>query len=249
VAHFVLSEKTISNLALMAAKDDAGHFGLEQLLRSADGQRLRNLHLRCNLNGTTLHWLVGLLTQSMEAVSLGYGQRKSELGRFLNSAKIQHLYALYIKLHPMGTTSSWLSLLVYQSWEFVLMEASWQNHITPTMEDIDDHKDDGIIMPLPPARTSYDHHENHSNNGINSINAGSSHLYNLAYVEQHVVGPYGEDGVLASLPLRLTSSVVGNRESEASSGSTTSLEAIIEDAFDSKDSKKYVSSSDSTDNK
>jgi hypothetical protein len=60
---------------------------------------------------------------------------------------------------------------------------------------------------------------------------------------QYAPGSHAKGGVLANMPLPLTSSV-GNREIEASNGSTARLEAYIEGDGDSKESN-FVPSSDS----
>ena len=226
-AHFVLSEKAIPNFEKMVDYKD-GHYWLEQL-QSVDGQQLHTTYLQCNQNGTTWHWLIQLQLESLEADNLGDHDTNSELGRFLHSVEIQHLYALYLHNHPTGTTSFWLHLLVNA--EAVRLEAA-----AAAAGNVDDTTDDDdASMPLP-SGASYD--GNKSGNGSSSSSDGS-------LKGQYAPGPHVEGGVLANLPLLLTSAV-GNRESEASNGSTARLEANIEVDGDSKDSD-YVPSSDSGD--
>jgi hypothetical protein len=232
-AHFVLSEKGIPNLEKMADYKD-GHYGLEQLLQSDDGQQLRTAYLLCNQNGTTWHWLSQLFSQSMEADRLGHFDANSELGRFLHSVEIQHLYALYLHNHPTGTTSFWLSLLVNA--EAVRLEAAAAAAAAAAAGNVDDTTDDDdASMPLP-SGASYDGDK--SGNGSSSSSDGS-------LKGQYAPGPHVEGGVLANLPL-LLNSAVGNRECEASNGTIARLEAYIEGDGDSKDSD-YVPSSDSGD--
>lgn len=175
---------------MMADKKD-GHFGLKQLLHSVDGRRLRIAYLSCNPDGNTSYWLMQLLTQSMEADRLGHHRANSELGHFLHSAEIQHLFALYLNLHPAGTTLSWLSLLLYQSFEVVrlklVQQIGQQKRIAPAMGNNDDDDDDSddIIMPLPSGTTpSCEEQDNESSKtgSNNSSNDGSSN-------GQHTVGP------------------------------------------------------------
>jgi hypothetical protein len=236
-AHFVLSEKAIPNFEKMTDNKD-GHYGLEQLLQSVDGQQLRTAYLLCNQNGTTLYWLSQLFSQSMEADRLGHYDANSELGRFLHSVEIQHLYALYLHNHPTGTTLFWFHLLVSQSVEAVRLEAAAAAAAAAAaVGNVDNTTDDDDASMCLPSGASYE--GNKSGNGSSSSSSDGS------LNGQYAPGPHAEGGVLASLPLLLTSAV-GNRECEASNGSTARLEAYIEGDSDSKDSD-YVPSSDSGD--
>jgi hypothetical protein len=230
-AHLVLSEKAFPNFEKMADNND-GHYGLEEVLQSDDGQQLRTAYLLCNPNGTTWHWLIQLLNQSLEADRLGHYNKNSDLGRFLHSVEIQHLYARYLHNHPSGTTFFWLHLLVSQSAEAVRLEDA----AAAAGGNVDDTTDDDDASMLLPSGASYDGDK--SGNGSSSSSDGS-------LKGQYAPGPHVEGGVLANLPL-LLNSAVGNRECEASNGTIARLEAYIEGDGDSKDSD-YVPSSDSGD--